>query len=39
MGNKRFEIQEFTEDIDLVKDFISKTQANSDGNTDQPEDV
>jgi hypothetical protein len=35
--SQRFTIQEFTEDIELVKDFISKTQATGGG--DMPEDV
>ncbi len=35
--SQRFTIQEFTEDIELVKKFISKTQAT--GGADMPEDV
>ena len=36
---ERFTIQEFTDDIELVKNFISKTEAGAIGNTDIPEDV
>lgn len=35
--SQRFTIQEFTENIELVKNFISKTQAT--GGADMPEDV
>ena len=35
--SQRFTIQEFTDDIELVKKFISKTQAT--GGADMPEDV
>lgn len=34
---ERFTIQEFTEDVEKVKNFISKTQAT--GGADMPEDV